>query len=122
MSKICVDFDMLISYLIGEKPIVDKLNLYTKSEELLVTSLTLADISISLDDDLVPHKIVDNFRILPFEEKAALKSKEIYRIMQDNGNDNIKIAYNSAIAIVNSAVMLTRKRERYKGVPELKLI
>jgi predicted nucleic acid-binding protein len=113
---------MLVSYLIGEKPIVDKLNLYTKSEELVVTSLTLADISISLEDDFVPHKIVDNFRILPFDERAALKSKEIYRIMQDNGNDNVKIAYNSAIVIVNSAVMLTRKRERYKGVPELKLI
>jgi predicted nucleic acid-binding protein len=113
---------MLVAYFIGEKSSVDKLNLYTKSEEMAVTSLTLADISISLDDELIPHKVVDNFTILPFDDRAALKSKDIYRIMQDNGNDNVKIAYNSAIVIVNNAVMLTRDRKRYNGVPELKLI
>ena len=113
---------MMVAYLIGEKATVDKLNLYTKSEEMAVTSITLADVALSLDDESVPHKIADNFEVLSFDEKAALKSKKIYRIMQENGNDNVKIAYNAAIVINNSAVMLTRDRRRYHGVPDLKLI
>jgi len=113
---------MVVAYLIGEKATVDKLNLYIKSEEMAITAISLADVAISLDDELVPHKIADNFEILPFDERAALKSKEIYRAMQDSGNDNVKIAYNSAIVVNNSAVMLTRDRRRYHGVPQIKLI
>jgi predicted nucleic acid-binding protein len=113
---------MMMAYLIGEKPTVDKLNLYTKSEEMVVTAITLADIAMTLGDESVPHKIADNFEVLPFDLEAALKSMEIYKIMQENGNEKLKIAYNAAIVINNSAVMLTRDRKRYIGVPDLKLI
>jgi predicted nucleic acid-binding protein len=121
-NTICVDFDMMLYYLVGDKSHVDKINMYIKTEEMAITAITLADLAISIEDDDIPRKISANFRILPFDERAALKAREIYLLMQEAGNEKVKIAYNSAIAITNDTFMLVKDKNRYKGVPGLKFI
>jgi len=121
-NTICVDFDMMLYYLVGDKSHVDKINMYIRTEEMAITAITLADLAISIEDDDIPRKISANFRILPFDERAALKAKEIYLLMQEAGNEKVKIAYNSAIAITNDTFMLVKDKNRYKGVPGLKFI
>jgi predicted nucleic acid-binding protein len=121
-NTICVDFDMMLYYLVGDKSHVDKLNMYIKTEEMAVTALTLADLAISMEDEDLPKKISANFRILPFDERAALKAKEIYLPMQEAGNEKVKIAYNSAIVITNDAFFLVKDKNKYKGVPGLKFV
>ena len=121
-NTICVDFDMMLYYLVGDKSHVDKINMYIKTEEMAITAITLADLAISIEDDDIPRKISANFRILPFDERAALKAREIFLLMQEAGNEKVKIAYNSAIAITNDTFMLVKDKNRYKGVPGLKFI
>jgi predicted nucleic acid-binding protein len=113
---------MMLYYLVGDKSHVDKINMYIRTEEMAVTAITLADLAISIEDDDIPRKISENFRILPFDEPAALKAREIFLLMQEAGNEKVKIAYNSAIAITNDAFMLVKDKSKYKGVPGLKFI
>jgi predicted nucleic acid-binding protein len=113
---------MMLYYLVGNKAHVEKLNMYIKTEEIAITALTLADLAISMEDEDLPKKISANFRILPFDERAALKAKEIYLLMQEAGNERVKIAYNSAIAITNDAIMLVEDKNKYKGVQGLKFV
>jgi predicted nucleic acid-binding protein len=114
---ICADFDMMITYLVGDKASVEKINMYIKTEEMALTAVTLADLAIAIEDEGLPTRLVGSFRILPFDEKAALMARKIFLSMQESGNEKVKTAYNSAIAMSHGAYMLVRDKNKYKGVP-----
>ncbi len=122
MAKICIDLDMLLSYLLGEKSVVEKINQYIEKEELSITSLTLAELGLTVEDKETVIKISTLFNVLPFDEKAATKAWELYRIVAEERKPKFRIIYNAAIAIVNDAFFLTKDRMSYADIPGLKLI
>jgi len=122
MSKICLDLSFLLAYLSGEEGAVKKVRQEYK-EVLYITSLTLADVSLLLTEPELVEYVRGAFEVLPFDERAALLTREVYDEMERNrGKASERVAMEAAICLANSAYLLTRKKALYEGITALKVI
>ncbi len=124
MVKIIIDTDYLLSYLLGDKMIVEKVKQYISNEKLYITPFILQNIGLVVEDKDIFYKINNLFRVLPFDEHATLKSIEIYFNLLNDYKENeiqLSIVNNAAIAITNKAFFLTSNKF-YNAIPELKII
>ena len=123
---VCLDTNVIIDLLGGEKLIHDLLKSYGDAEQMSITAITEYELlkpnnKIGIDKTT---KLLENFTIYEFNENAAIKSASIFRELKGKGkmiNENdILIA---GIALANKEILITRdKKFEHLGIDSIKIV
>ena len=123
MEKICLDTEVTIDFLRGEKATVEKLRNYVDREEICINSLTLFYLYKTIKKHDVVNTFAHNITILPFENDSATKAAEISQELKEKGIEKPNdIILTASICIVNSAFLFTKDRKRFDGIKGLKIV
>lgn len=123
MEKICLDTEVVVDFLLGEKATVEKLRNYADREEICINSLSLYYLFRTVRKIETVSAFAHNVTILMLDSDCAAKAAEIAQELAEKGiekpNDVILTA---AVCIVNHAFLFTKDRKKFDGIRGLKLV
>jgi len=122
--KICLDFDILIDFLLGDEAAMEKVDIYvkTKDTELCLSSITLAELYIISKNRQLIDEIKERFVILPFDENTAKIAGDIYDYLEEQGQISQSKVFVAATCLANEALLLTKNKKYYSSIPGLRVI
>lgn len=128
MEKICLDFDIALDFLKGDKGTIEKLNYYADKEEICITSITLMHLLESVSRNDVVNAFAGSITVLPFDKKAAQFANKIAIDLRERGDggrmsDSILTA---AICMANDALLYYkqdfRSAAKFDGIKGLRKV
>lgn len=122
MRGVCVERDVLLSYLLGDEKTALKIKQISKDTALFITSFTLAEISLISMSKNIASMVAEAFEVLPFDERGALVFRNVYDALEEMGKPDKRAALEASIAIVNNVYLLVKNKEKYSGIESLKLL
>ena len=124
MEKICLDNEIVIDFLRGEKNSVEKLKYYADREEICINTLTLLQLMSAIKKPDVANAFINSVTILEFDKKsAAIAARLVYDLREQGYNHkNIDSILTAAICMSNEAFLFTKDRKKYEGIKGLKLV
>lgn len=138
MVRVCLDLDVVVDYLLGDDNAKKKVSIYLESKdaELCISATTLAELAICLRDPSILEEIKELLTILPFNEDAATKARDVYDYLEETyavrgakhyREDKLSMSqiYLAATCLAHNALLVTKDkalREKYSRVPGLKIV
>ncbi|HLC68610.1 MAG TPA: type II toxin-antitoxin system VapC family toxin [Candidatus Bilamarchaeaceae archaeon] len=123
MEKICLDSEVALGFLKGERAIVEKLQYYAHREEVCMDAFTAMEIDASVRKREVAEEFLSSINILPFDRKAAQLATQLIR---ENKKREMRTPLNALIAaavcITNNAFLFTKQRNMFEGIKGLRLV
>jgi predicted nucleic acid-binding protein len=118
-SMIVVDTEILIDYMLGKQQTALKLEIYIGKEQLAITDLSLAEIAYIVQNPISIQNVVEAFEILNFDSDAAL---QLSTILTYNPNIPFRYLYNASICVSKNYMLLTKNKEIYSRIKNLRLL
>lgn len=123
MEKICLDTEVLIDFLRGDRAIVEKLKNYAAREELCITPISLFYLYRTVKKTEVVDAFANAITILPLDAAGSIKASEISQELAEKGMDKtMDVVLTSAVCIVNHSFLFTKDRKKFDGIRGLKLV
>lgn len=123
MERICLDTDVIIDFLCGDKTIVEKLRYYSDREQICVTVFTLLQLQLAIKKAEVLNAFVANVTPFAFDKRSAVIASRIINELEEAGKRiNIESVITAAICIENGAFLFTKNRSAFEGIKGLKLV
>ena len=124
MEKICLDTEVAIDFLRGEKATVEKLRYYADREEICITTPALIQLLSAIRKQEVANSLINSVTILDLDKKSAGIAARLIKESKEQGynHKNMDSFLNAAICISNNAFLFTKERKRYEGIKGLKLV
>jgi len=116
---IVVDTEILIDYMLGKQQTALKLEIYIGKEQLAITDLSLAEIAYIVQNPISIQNVVEAFEILNFDSDAAL---QLSTILTYNPNIPFRYLYNGSICVSKNYMLLTKNKEIYLRIKNLRLL
>jgi tRNA(fMet)-specific endonuclease VapC len=121
---VCLDTNVIIDFLNGEKKIIELINSYAQREIISITAIT--------EYELLKHKdkikreiaegVINSMQVYPFDRKSAAEAARVFEILTSIGKmikqNDILIA---GIAIANNELLITRDT-RFKDMGNEKIL
>lgn len=111
---VCLDTNILIAFLRGNKKIIKLIKEYSLNEEVCSTTITEYELRKyhSIMNEVPELSVLENITLYPFDRVAARRASEIFEALKEKGkmiNENdILIA---AIALAKNEILLTGDRD-----------
>ena len=111
---VCLDTNILIEFLRGNKKIIKLIKEYSLSEEVCSTTITEYELRKyhGIMNEVPELSILESITLYPFDRAAARRASEIFEALKEKGkmiNENdILIA---AIALAKNEILLTGDRD-----------
>lgn len=122
MEKVCLDTEVIIDFLRGEKITVEKIKYYAE-EELCATTPTLFELLTSIRKPEVINQFVKNITPLEFNENCSIIAARICNDLRDIGVYRpIRNIINASVCIDNGAFLVTKNAKDYDKIRGLKLV
>ena len=123
MEKICLDTEVTIDFLLGEKTTVEKLRNYIVKEEICINPITLFYLHRAIQKPDVVSNFAANVTVMQLDSQAAAKAAEIEQELREKGIEKTNdIILTAAMCIVNSAFLFTKDRKKFDGIRGLKIV
>jgi predicted nucleic acid-binding protein len=123
MEKICLDTDVVLDFLCGEKSVVEKLKYYTERDQICITSFTLLQLHSAIRKPEVINAFISNVTVLPFDKNCGLIASRLINELKEKGvRLNIESILTAAICIENNALLFTKNRMLFEGIKQLKFV
>ncbi|MEK6979449.1 MAG: type II toxin-antitoxin system VapC family toxin [Candidatus Micrarchaeota archaeon] len=123
MEKICLDTDVIVDFLRGDKTIVKKIQYYADREEICMTSNSLFQIMVGVKNGEALSAFINNISILDFGRKTAETAARIIDEARDRGKEfSVDNVITAATCIENNAFLFTKNRKDFEFVKGLKLV
>ncbi|MDO8553806.1 MAG: PIN domain-containing protein [Candidatus Micrarchaeota archaeon] len=123
MEKICLDTEVTIDFLLGEKVIVEKLRNYVVREEICINPITLFYLYRTIRKPEIVSTFAANITVMQLDSQVAAKAAEIEEELREKNmeksNDIILMA---ATCMVNGAFLFTKDRKKFDGIRGLKIV
>ena len=123
MEKLCLELDVVIDFLRGEKATVEKIKYYMNKEEICITPNTLTYLLIGLHKSEALKPFINSITVLEFDRDAATRAA---RIIEDNyargkamDTDEVMTA---AACLTHGAFLFTKNRKKFEHLKDLKLV
>lgn len=122
MEKICLDSEVIVDFLRGERNTVEKIKQY-EEEELCATTLTIFELLLAIRKQEIVNQFIRNITPLSFDEKCGIIAARIYNDSQDIGMVRpVRNIITAAVCINNGAFLVTKNRNYYERIRGLKLV
>lgn len=123
MEKICIETEVVLDFLCGEKTAVEKLRYYTERDQICITPFTLVQLTAAIKKPEVLNALIYNVTILPFDKNCGLIASRIVNELKEKGTRaNVESIFIAAICIENNALLFTKNRALFDGVKQLKFV
>lgn len=120
-EKICLDTDIVITILKGDKPgedIINKLLNY----EIFITSITVFELFLRQTNLEIIEEFIQNLNILSLNEISAKKASELHKSLEKKGSIiDLRDIFISAICLNNNVKLATMNRKHFERIPGLQL-
>lgn len=121
-EKVCLDTDICIAVLNGEKRVEDFRKVLTDSE-LFTTSITVFELYLR---DYNLDKIIgllNNVYVLNFDEICAIKASNIQKQLKSKGVMlEFRDVFIASIAIINNCSLATFNKKHFSRIKNLELL
>ena len=124
-QMVCLDSDVIIDFLRGDKETVKRIFEIKGSETLLTTSINSFEIirgSIRLNYEK-GISFINSLKILNFDFESSKKAAEIFEKLREKGESidplDLMIA---SVAIINNEPLITRNISHFSRIKELKIL
>ena len=125
----CLDTDVIIEFLRGDKKIIDKIKTISKDAPLFVTSLSLSELykgaylSSNKEKEIIKIKeLLDYLELITLTEKTAEIFGRLYHSLLKSGKKTQEFdLLNASIALTYDLVFVSRNKKHYVNIPGLKL-
>ncbi len=123
MEKICLETEVILDFLCGEKSVVEKLRYYTERDQICITPFTLIQLNAAIKKAEVIHAFISNVTVLQFDKNCALIASRIINELKEKGaRPNLESILTAALCIENSALLFTKNRAPFEGIKSLKFV
>ncbi len=123
MEKICLETEVILDFLCGEKTVVEKLRYYTEKDQICITPLTLVQLNAAIKKLEVLNAFISNVTILQFDKNCGLIASQIINELKEKGTKaNIESIITAAVCIENRALLFTKNRTAFEGIRSLKFV
>ncbi len=123
MEKICLDNDVVLDFLCGDKATVEKLRYYASNEQLCINAITSMELSTTIKKREVLEEFLRNISILPFDREATkIATKILNETMEKGIVPHFSTVLTASVCIANSAFLFTNNRSRFEGIKGLRLV
>ena len=123
MERICLETEVILDFLCGEKSAVEKIRYYTDRDQICITPFTLVQLNTVIKKPEVLNAFVSNVTILPFDKNSGLIASRLLNELREKGTKvNIESLLTAAICIENSALLFTKNRALFDGIKSLKFV
>ena len=113
MEKICLDFDIALDFLRGDKATIEKLKYYADREDICITSITLMHLLETVSKSDVVNAFAGSVTILPFDKKAAQFANKIALDLRERGDGRMTDStLTAAICMANDAFLYSKSDSR----------
>jgi predicted nucleic acid-binding protein len=129
-KEICVDTDILIDFLKKKDPGSAAYRNWRRKVSVLITSITAFELlqgasrtDYGQERYEEANSLIDQQQgILPFDKLAASVASQINSELRRDGKSiEIRDLFNASICVARKVPMLTRKRDHYERIRDLKL-
>jgi tRNA(fMet)-specific endonuclease VapC len=123
---ILADTDVLIDYLAGLQPVKDQIADYAGSERLQTTAISCFELLSGAAEEKrgdAVRRLIASLNVLPLDRSAAERAAAVRRKL-DRAGQPIGMADSliAGIALVHDLPLLTRNRDHFARVENLKLV
>lgn len=123
MEKICLETEVVLEFLCGEKTTVNKLRYYTDRDQICITPFTLVQLNTAIKKPEVLNAFISSITILPFDKNCGIvAARLIDELKEKGGRVNIDSVITAAICIENRALLFTKNRSVFEGIKSLKFV
>ncbi|MEM3422327.1 MAG: type II toxin-antitoxin system VapC family toxin [Candidatus Bilamarchaeaceae archaeon] len=123
MEKICLDYYAALDFLRGEPSTVEKLNYYLKTDEICISSITLAHLLFTIKKQDVVVSFANSITVIPIDRKVAVVASKLKNELEESGViAPQEVLFNAAACIVNDAFLFTRKPTDYEKIKGLRRV
>lgn len=123
MSQVCIDNEVALDFLKGDRATIEKLRYYADNEDICITSFSLLQLLTGIKKPEVVEQFVDNVVVLPFDKVAAQLAPQLIKEVKENGlNINLDGILTASICLANEVFLFTKDRKKYEGIKRLKLV
>ncbi|MBI2079147.1 type II toxin-antitoxin system VapC family toxin [Candidatus Micrarchaeota archaeon] len=123
MEKICMNTEVAIDFLRGDKTTVEKLRYYADKEELCISSPTLLVLLVGIKKADAVKQFTNSINILPFDKLAATFASKIMEECKEKGVVmDWKDLITASVCLSNRAFLFTKNRKDFEHVKTLKLV
>ncbi|MEM4358959.1 MAG: type II toxin-antitoxin system VapC family toxin [Candidatus Bilamarchaeaceae archaeon] len=123
MEKILLDYYTALDFLRGEPQIVEKLSYYANTEEICISSVTLARLLFTIKKTDAIISFASSITVLPFDKKSAIIASKIKREMDERSIDpSEESIVTAAVCMANDAFLFTRRPGDFEGIRGLKRV
>ena len=120
---IIIDTDIMVEYLENVPAAVSKLDIYIgKDQTLAITDLTLAELAYITQDPIIIEELQEAFPVVPMDNKASLELIHIMKRFQFTKAPKFRYLYNAAIAISTDSPIITKNKQNYSNIPNLRFL
>jgi tRNA(fMet)-specific endonuclease VapC len=109
----CLDTNVIIEYMKGNKKIIDLVNSYALKEEISSTTITEYELWKYYDQRKIKQiSILESIKMYSFDRPAAKKAAEIFNLLKEKGkliNENDMLI--AAMALANRETLITRDKD-----------
>jgi predicted nucleic acid-binding protein len=123
MEKICLDLEVILDFLRGDKLIVEKIRNYSDREEICITSHTLFYLLIGVrkPDSILPF--VNSISVLEFDRKAAALAAKLIHDNRERGKSmGMDELITASICLSTGSFLFTKNRKEFEHIKNLKLV
>ena len=122
---ILADTDVLIDYLAGVQPAVDRIATYAAADQVQTSAINCFELMSGATKDRRGERIrqfLALLPVLPFDRTAAERAAEIRRDLEATGRPiGMGDSLIAGIALANNLALLTRNRTHFERVKDLRL-
>lgn len=124
----CLDTNIIVNYLRGEKETISKINELDDNLEIFITPLTLCELFrgayLSTDSEIkikLIKELIDSFILLEFDEKVCIEYGKEYARLSKLGKitENIDLMI-ACFVKVNNLILVTRNKKHFENT-EIKI-
>ena len=109
----CLDTNVIIEYMKGNKKIIDLVNSYALKEEISSTAITEYELWKYYDQRKIKQiSILESIKMYSFDRPAAKKAAEIFNLLKEKGkliNENDMLI--AAMALANRETLITSDKD-----------
>lgn len=123
MEKICLDSEVALDFLRGDRAIAEKLQYYASNEQVCIHSLIALELAAAIKKQEVLDNLLHNITILPFDKKAARIAVRVMHDLKERGiNPSLSTILTASVCIASNAFLFTKKRSQFDGIKGLRLV
>lgn len=123
MEKICLDIDVVLDFLRGDKVTMEKIKYYSDKEEICITPHTLLYLLIGVRKPAAIQPFLNSISVLEFDRKAATLSAKIIEENRERGKSmGMDELMTAATCLSTGSFLFTKNRKEFEHIKNLKLV